>query len=129
MILDNAVPEPNTGCMLWLGGMSGDGYGMVSGAYAHRISYIEVRGPIPTGMVVDHVCNTPLCVNPDHLQLLSRGDNVRRGKRAKLSPDSVAEIKRLRADGVPVKVIAQQFGIGDSTVYNVTNGYGWGGSK
>lgn len=46
--------------------------------YAHRASYILFKGDIPEGMTVDHICHNTLCVNPAHLQLLSRSENAAR---------------------------------------------------
>lgn len=46
---------------------------------AHRLSFQLSKGSIGAGLVVDHICCVPRCVNPDHLQLVSRGENVRLG--------------------------------------------------
>ena len=72
--------DPNTGCWLWAGRMSGNGYGQASGRRgkpAHRLSYESRHGPIPPGMVIMHRCDTPLCVNPAHLRVGTQADNVR----------------------------------------------------
>jgi hypothetical protein len=45
---------------------------------AHRAAWVHRFGQIPDGMVVDHTCHTRRCVNPDHLRLLTRGENARR---------------------------------------------------
>lgn len=45
---------------------------------AHRVSYELVKGFIPTGLVVDHLCQNPLCVNPDHLEAVSHFTNLLR---------------------------------------------------
>lgn len=70
-------------CWLWLAGRSRD-YGSfaVSTAVrrpAHRVAYELLVGPIPDGMVLDHLCRNTLCVNPEHLEPVSIGENVRRG--------------------------------------------------
>lgn len=60
-----------------------DGYGafMAGGTQgmAHRWAYQHYTGPIPDDLVVDHLCRNRGCVNPDHMELVSRGENVARG--------------------------------------------------
>jgi hypothetical protein len=46
---------------------------------AHRVSYELVKGPIPEGLHLDHLCRTPLCVNPDHLEPVTHRENLLRG--------------------------------------------------
>lgn len=76
------VPEPNSGCWLWLASVS-QGYGVIKigGRYhrAHRVAYGMFRGPVPDGLVIDHLCRNTFCVNPDHLEPVTIGENVRRG--------------------------------------------------
>jgi hypothetical protein len=67
----------------------------VSGAYAHRAAYIVFKGDIPDGMTVDHVCFNPLCVNPDHLQLLTRSENAAR-KNPATRPITIAKFRATR---------------------------------
>jgi hypothetical protein len=59
-------------CWIWTGAMNGHGYGQVNIAgksnAAHRAFYEFCRGPIPAGLHLDHLCRTPACVNPDHLE-------------------------------------------------------------
>lgn len=73
------IPEPNTGCWLWLGGVGPLGYGTFGMRkrmfLAHRVSYELHRGFIPEGMVLDHLCKQRSCVNPDHLRVVTRGVN------------------------------------------------------
>lgn len=74
------VPEPNTGCWLWLGAHDKDGYGKVSASReisgrAHRFSWEIFKGEIPGGKWVLHKCDTSACINPEHLFLGSARDN------------------------------------------------------
>ena len=65
------------GCWIW-GGQQHKGYGRYGGRQAHRISYELLRSRIPVGLELDHVCLNTLCVNPDHLEPVTRAENMRR---------------------------------------------------
>jgi hypothetical protein len=71
-------------CWIWTGSDNAIGYGRISVDgrlhYAHRWSYEQARGPIPDGWVVDHLCRTPQCVNPSHLEAVTHHENNVRGK-------------------------------------------------
>lgn len=79
---DFYVIEPNSGCWLWIGAVSG-GYGRKQHdgkvQQAHRVSYQLHVGPVPAGKVLDHKCRTKLCVNPDHLEPVTQSENIKRG--------------------------------------------------
>jgi hypothetical protein len=82
------IPEPNTGCWLWLGHMHRGGYGQLTRnnrtLKAHRVAYEDAHGLIPDGALVCHHCDTPLCVNPEHLYVgtwqSNMDDRVKRGR-------------------------------------------------
>ena len=81
---DKYIPEPNSGCWLWMGAISNTGYGNLGkggrggGAiWAHRLSYEIHKGPIPEGKFVCHKCDVSSCVNPDHLFLGDNSENMR----------------------------------------------------
>jgi hypothetical protein len=67
-------------CWEWTAAKTGAGYGnFYDGSrliVAHRYAYISLVGPIPAGMVLDHLCRNPSCVNPDHLRVLTRRENT-----------------------------------------------------
>lgn len=89
---DKILPEPNSGCWFWVGGLSGRGYGVIyrkrgRNVRAHRVAVEMTKGPIPDGMVLDHLCRVHCCVNPDHLEAVTQGENVRRGALCASHPD------------------------------------------
>lgn len=72
-------------CWEWIGEMGAFGYGYVRQRasrrrkFAHRAMYEMLRGPIPDGMDMDHLCRNRRCVNPDHLEPVTHRENCRRG--------------------------------------------------
>lgn len=135
-----SVPEPNSGCWLWLMGVDGGGYGTikVQGRMkkAHRLSYMVYRDMIPKGMKVLHRCDIPSCINPDHLFLGTQADNVRdmfakgrqcnsRGERngnSKLTAEDAAAIRQSTERCV---VLGARYGISATMVSNIRTGKHW----
>jgi hypothetical protein len=77
--------ESNTGCWVWNASTTVTGYGnywdrkLKKLQLAHRYAYRVLVGTIPEGMTVDHLCKTRRCVNPEHFEIVSRGENTIRG--------------------------------------------------
>ena len=76
------------GCWVWTADHTRAGYGMVDVSrfgrprlriLAHRLSYELFVGPIPDGLVLDHLCRNTRCVRPEHLEPVTSGENIRRG--------------------------------------------------
>lgn len=71
-------------CWLWTTSTDKGGYGLANQIHwprsrmAHRVSYELLVGPIPDGLEIDHLCRTPACVNPDHLEPVTHAENQRR---------------------------------------------------
>lgn len=71
---------PEIGCWIWTGYTDRDGYGSVTinkrSYRAHRVAYEAKHGMIPHGLVIDHLCRQPSCVNPDHLRAVTNRENL-----------------------------------------------------
>lgn len=151
------MPEPNTGCLLWLGAYFSNGYGAfwIGGGKtvrAHRFSYETYVGKIPEGLCVLHKCDTPICVNPEHLFLGTDKDNAvdrnaknrhafgnRSGAKkhpektprgessgvSKLKAEDILEIRKEHASGSTQKAIAEKYGICHQNVSSITKGRTW----
>lgn len=72
------------GCWLWTANINNGGYGTFHNGdrdvKAHRYAYELMVGPIPEGLVIDHLCRVRRCVNPGHLDPVTAEENVRRGE-------------------------------------------------
>lgn len=86
--LSKIQQDDNSGCWLWMA-TTHKGYGKFAvgskrdgtnrNVLAHRYAYELWVGPIPEGLVLDHLCRTPGCVNPNHLEPVTVAENTRRG--------------------------------------------------
>jgi len=123
------VPDEN-GCLIWQGATNGSGHAMYNGpAYRHYIVYFY--GPIPPGYEVHHTCGNGRCVNPLHLQILTRAQHHEATRRsgqkygAKLTARQAAEVKRMALAGEAHKDVAAEFGISTPLVSMIKNGHRW----
>lgn len=143
-----SIPEPNSGCWIWIGAVFDDrGYGAIGHQgktlRAHRASYLLHNGEIPDGMFVCHKCDLPSCVNPDHLFLGTHSENMRDSlskgrhrtqdykniegvKGTKLNLLSAARIREIyAAGGISMKQLGKDFGVTASTVCLVVQNRKW----
>ena len=134
-------------CWLWQGNiLVHGGYGRYGQARAHRIAWILIHGAIPPGQILMHTCDTPACVNPQHLRLGTQADNMRdkatkmrchntKGEasgRAKLTNEDVRAIRQRYqrghgGNGTPgnSQELAMEFGVSTRTILQVARGQTW----
>lgn len=148
--LGNAIERFNkkyqiqeNGCWLWTGGTRPNNKGMpyprhwtddLKSIGAHRFAYELVHGEIPKGMYVCHKCDTPLCVNPDHLFVGTHHDNMRdmvqkkrsfigRGEnKIGLSKLTNQQAQQIRLMQISQSKIAALFGVSQSTIGRIKRG-------
>ncbi len=86
------IPEPMTGCWLWIGATASNGYGSYftlqqgrkRNMLPHRVTYMIEHGSISVDLVIDHKCRVSQCCNPDHLEQITNRENVLRGLKGRL---------------------------------------------
>lgn len=130
------------GCWLWTGSTTGQlnhgqfHLGRIGGhvyhEYAHRVSWMLAHGPIPCGQQINHHCDVPACVNPDHLYLGTQGDNVRDGVRRgrypkyraprKMTAEQVREARALRGRGWKLADLANRYDASEGYLSMVCGG-------
>lgn len=141
-ITDRSIPEPNSGCWLWLNAISKHGYGIVNirgrSTRAHRLAFTIAKGPIPDGIDVCHHCDVRPCVNPDHLFLGTRLDNMRDcaskgrivtpglfGEDLTQSKLTEAEVLEIRASPLSQRALGRHFGVDKGTIAHIIHRKTW----
>lgn len=109
------------GCHEWLLSRDEDGYGLEwvrdrGSVRAHIVAYEKAAGPVPAGLVLDHGCDNPWCVNVAHLRPMTIAANNRRGRLRKLSDSQVGDVRRRLAAGERDVDIARRHGVTPSLV-------------
>lgn len=119
-----------TPCWIWQPKARNNGYAPTyhegKNQPAHRVYYEQRYGPIPKGLVLDHLCRVRDCVNPAHLEPVTQAENSRRGNQAKLHPLQVKEIRKLHAQGVLSQtLIAKKYSVSIATISRAVNRKSW----
>lgn len=117
------------GCWIWTGSVWGN-YGSVNwcgkNRRVHRATYEFLRGMVPEGMELDHLCRNRLCINPDHLQPVTHAINQQRSpKTAKLSAAEVDEIKARFGRGETRASLARRYAVSWSVIGSICAGRSW----
>lgn len=117
-----------TPCWIWQGCINASGYGSVNIGGRSQLAYVayhrrENPDP-PPGFERDHLCRVRACVRPDHIEVVTRTINIRRGRVAKLTESDVMEIRR---NGYSTPVIMARFGISRSQAKTIRRGDHWKG--
>lgn len=137
-------------CWLWRGSHDHCGYGKFALMHgrrvlAHRMMFAIVHGEIPDGKLICHACDNPGCVRPTHLwagtNAENRWDASRKGRlptgerhhwfgtkgkgRLVLTEWDVKEMRKLRADGLTLRELAERFGISASHAQGICSGARW----
>lgn len=117
-------------CVVWKKDISKWGYGRVWNKgkryLAHRYFYTLRYGKIPKGLVIDHLCNNPSCVNPEHLKAVTQRKNVQRSRTAKLNTKKVLEIRNLyKTKTFNQEILSKMFGVGQDQISRIINRKRW----
>lgn len=144
------IPEPNSGCWIWFGGVNEHGYGVFWNGErlekAHRFSLRAAGVVVPHDADVCHTCDFPPCVNPEHLFVADAQANVddmwrkrratvqrRRGTaqgQAKLDDEIAARIRALYAAGILNQYeLAAEYDVHQRTIWNVIHRRNWTASS
>lgn len=135
------MPEPNSGCVLWLGQTTEFGHGLLRwkgrAQVASRLAWEDANGPVPDGLFVCHRCDVPACINTRHLFLGTHVENMAdmlakgrhaglRGEKigtAKLTAEDVVSIRR--QPHLSLKVMAERFGVSKTMVSLIRRRKAW----
>lgn len=139
-LAQRSQPNPDTGCIEWMGCRKDDGYGHIRVGFkmvtTHRAAWEEARGAIPDGMCVLHRCDNPPCINLDHLFLGTQIENIadmnakgrqvpskgEQNGRVKLTEE---QVRKIRQDERLQKEIAAEYGVNQTLISMIKRRVNW----
>lgn len=138
--MEKSKLRPNK-CWEWTGNLTKKGYGQtrIKGITfsAHRLSWLLFHGGGLTKLQVLHKCDNRKCINPTHLFLGTNADNLadrqkkgrqvrgERHPRSRFTQNQVLGIRKMVSLGISVQKIADDYGVNNSTIYNMVNRKTW----
>lgn len=131
-------PEPNSGCWLWDGSTTKHGYGQISlngsPSRAHRVSFEFFNKTSAGNKFVCNKCDTPSCVNPDHLFCgthdQNMADKISKGRQSKGEARPLAKLKEedvvyIKGSDKSCVTLGKEFGVSRSVITKIRRGEGW----
>lgn len=145
MLFEKSVFNEVTACREWKGYVRQSGYGEVGVKFlskwnhvrVHRLAWMLMRGDIPKGLQLRHLCHNKICINTEHLMPGTSQeniqDNVIAGRQAKgekhgktkYTEKEIKIIRKLRAIGTTQRKVANIFGTGKTTIANIEHRRVW----
>jgi hypothetical protein len=136
------IPQDDSQCWEWQGARNHHGHGMFAPqghiprcTHAHRWLYQYVHGVIlPSNITINHRCDHPPCVNPQHLYAGTHQDNMRdmvaRGRQTRGTAHPQArfteeQVRAVRASRLSCVALARQYSVNLQTISNIKNGKTW----
>lgn len=134
-----SIPVPECGCFIWLGSIKkNNSYGCFrikrKTKLAHRVSWEIANGKIPKGMNVLHSCDTPSCINPDHLFLGTQQENIAdmkkknrcaNGEKLPQSKLTTEDIKAIRISNLSGRELSKLFNVSEGNISMIRSKKSW----
>lgn len=118
------IIDTKTNCWNWNKQIMNGGYGVKHGMLAHRFYYEKYIEEIPKNLELDHLCRNRKCVNPDHLEPVTKAVNQQRGLNSKLNIEQVKEIRKI-GNSLPQRITAKQFNVSQRLIWNILHRKAW----
>lgn len=121
--------DPETGCWVWLLCINTDGYAQQfykgKTTTVHKLYYEMVYGEVPEGFELDHTCKNRRCVNPEHMEVVTHTENIRRSSRTKLTLVIAGKIRDLFSQGWTKLALSNKFGVSRRQIKRIVEHFHW----